>query len=256
MVAVLLSALMIATAACGSSTETTGSTADAAPASDPATTADAATSTASEDNESVESTENTNTSEAAGTSIDTASAERTETFEGVLEPTWLPDGWVELGRTPIDSQLAIAYGEADDEALLTVLVGSVDDRELNLDAIRSRDPLGGELISVRGGSDNAVLVVSSEDGTGDGTGDTSASTITIAFVEEGLLYQVISDDGAFADQGRRFVESLVSAAGVGVSSPTDGQSEPTEPGQQSEPKDPPTETAPTESKGGPGDIDS
>ncbi len=167
-------------------------------------------------------------------------------FEEVLMPTWLPDGWQEHSRRPIGTQLSISYGEIDgDETPLTLSIGPVDDRTLNLEAIYERDLTEGTWLDVRGGTDNGVLVTSFEDGSD-----------TIAFIEGDLLYQVISEDNALPDQGRRFVEALEVPP-----PPPPPAAEPADPAITLEPADPADSgqkvdpNLPTESPGGPGNID-
>ncbi len=116
-----------------------------------------------------------------------------------LVPGWLPEGWVERYREPIGSLLTIAYDEAGGSAfpLLTLTIAPVDDRGINLESIASRDLTESEEISVRGGDLNAVQVTSFEDG-----------ATTIAFAEDGIIYQVTLEDALVPTVGLRFVENL------------------------------------------------
>lgn len=246
----LLIALSIGAVSCGSDSET--STQSEAVASDTGDDTELGENTQTEDDAVDSSPENATDEPADSDSATDSQASTSEeltlgAFENVLLPTWLPNGWEQHTVQSTAGQFSVSYGEAGSEPPLTLLVSEPNDRALNLDAIHRRDLTEAEWISVRGGTDNAVLVTSFEDG-----------STTIAFIENGLLYQAILHDEALPDQGRRFVEGLAPPP-----APEPETETPAEPGSSespvspkpSESESPGSEPEPTESKGGPGDID-
>jgi hypothetical protein len=116
----------------------------------------------------------------------------------VLNPTWLPDGYLERYRSFDGPALTIAYGPDDDSfPALMLLAAPTDNGLYNMDDVRNPDLTEAEDIGVRGNETGAVKIRSLEDG-----------AVTIVFENGGRHYRVTAQAFVADDVLTRFVDGL------------------------------------------------
>lgn len=98
----------------------------------------------------------------------------------IMTPAWLPEGWDEQSRTPVNDAVVVAFGPATStEPSLVLSSAPHNDRRNNLNYWRTSDEVTSEEIPIRQGSGTVLRVRSVEDG-----------QVSIVFVEEDRFYRL------------------------------------------------------------------